>query len=74
VISGITAKITEHACWMKREGHRNSTIRAAIKALRSVGRRCDLLNPNSFKNYMARAQYDENRKDHILDDARRFYL
>ena len=69
----IAAKIAEHAYWMKREGYRDSTIRAAVKALRSVGRRCDLLNPDAFKDYMARAEYGENRRDHILDDARRFY-
>jgi len=70
----IAAKIAEHAYWMKREGYRNSTIRAAVKTLRSVGRRCNLLDANAFKDYMARAEYGENRRDHILDDARRFYL
>jgi integrase len=58
---------------MKREGYRDSTIRAAVKALRSVGRRCNLLDANAFKDYMASTEYGENRRDHILDDARRFY-
>ena len=58
---------------MKREGYRETTIRASVKALRSVGRRCNLLEPNSFKDYMAGADYSENRRDHILDDARRLY-
>jgi hypothetical protein len=58
---------------MKREGYRDSTIRAAVKALRAVGRRCNLLDANAFKDYMAKAEYGENRRDHILDDARRFY-
>jgi integrase len=44
-----------------------------VKALRAVGRRCNLLDANSFKDYMAGAEYGENRRDHILDDARRFY-
>ncbi|MGD0178078.1 MAG: hypothetical protein ABSC50_14775 [Candidatus Bathyarchaeia archaeon] len=44
-----------------------------MKALRSIGRRCNLLNPNPFKDYMANAEYSENRRDHILDDARQFY-
>jgi hypothetical protein len=69
----IAAKIAEHAYWMKREGYRDSTIRAAVKALRAVGRRCNLLDANAFKDYMAKAEYGENRRDHILDDARRFY-
>ena len=58
---------------MKREGYRDSTIRAAVKTLRLIGRRCNLLDPNAFKDYVAKAEYGENRKDHILDDARRFY-
>ncbi len=69
----IAAKIAEHAYWMKREGYRDSTIRAAVKALRSIGRRCNLLDPNAFKDYVAKAEYRENRRDHILDDAKRFY-
>jgi integrase len=66
-------KIAEHAFWMKREGYRDSTIRAAVRALRSIGRRCNLLDPNAFKDYVAKAEYSENRRDHILDDAKRFY-
>jgi hypothetical protein len=58
---------------MKREGYRDSTIRAAVKALRAVGRRCNLLDAEAFKDYVARAEYGENRRAHILDDARRFY-
>jgi hypothetical protein len=69
--TAIAANIAEQSFWMKREGYRDSTIRAAVKALRSVGRRCNLLDANAFKDYMARAEYGENRRDHILDDARK---
>jgi integrase len=58
---------------MKLEGYRDSTIRTAVKALRSIGRRCNLLDPNALTDYMAKAEYSENRSDHILDDARRFF-
>jgi hypothetical protein len=56
---------------MRREGYRVSTIRAAVKALRAVGQRCDLLDVIAFKEHMARVDYDDNRKDRVLDDARR---
>ena len=56
----IVAKIAEHAYWMKREGYHNSTIRAGVKALRSIGRRCNLFDPNSFKDRVATAEYSEN--------------
>ena len=49
----IAAKIFEHALWMKREGYRPSTIRAAVKTLKAVGRRCDILDPNRFRNYLS---------------------
>jgi hypothetical protein len=52
----IAAKIAEHAYWMEREGYRDSTVRAAVKALRAVGRRCNLLDANAFKDYMAKAE------------------
>jgi len=48
-------------------------IRAAIKTLRAVGRRCNILNPEDFKNYLAKANYGENRRDKILGDLTRFY-
>ena len=71
--SHIASKIAEHAYWMKHEGYLDSTIRASVKALRAVGRRCNLLDPDLFKDYIAVAEISENRKDHVLDDVRRFY-
>ncbi|MGP8071421.1 MAG: hypothetical protein ACLP5V_16220 [Candidatus Bathyarchaeia archaeon] len=65
----MAAKIAEHAYWMKREGYRDSTIRAAVKALRAVGQRCNLLDAEAVKDYVARTEYGENRRDHILDDS-----
>ena len=58
---------------MKREGYRDSTIRAAVKALRAVDRRWNLLDAEAFKAYIAKVEYGENRGDLVLDDARRFY-
>jgi integrase len=58
---------------MRREGYRLATIRAAVKALKAVGRRCNFLNADAFRDYMAKAEYGENRRDHILDDTRRFH-
>lgn len=58
---------------MRREGYRPPTIRAAVKTLKAVGRQCNILKPEEFKNYLARASYSENRRDKILGDLTRFY-
>lgn len=71
--SEIAARILEHALWMRREGYRPPTIRAAAKTLKAVGRQCNILKPEEFKNYLARANYTENRRDKILGDLTRFY-
>jgi len=36
--------------------------RASAKALRSVDRRCNLLDQNAFKDYLAIAEYRENKE------------
>ena len=58
---------------MRREGYGTPTIRAAVKTLKAVGRRCNILNPESFKDYLSKATYSENRRDKILGDLTRFY-
>lgn len=58
---------------MRREGYRSPTIRAAVKTLKAVGRRCNILNPEAFKDYLSKATYSENRRDKILGDLTRFY-
>ena len=69
----VNTRIAEHAFWMQRNGYRESTIRAAVKTLRHLARNCNLLDPNSFLDYNATAQYGDNRRCHILDDTARFY-
>jgi hypothetical protein len=58
---------------MKREGYRSATVRAAVKTLRAVSRHCNILQPEALKDYLAKANYSENRRDKILGDQARFY-
>ena len=58
---------------MKREGYRTPTIKGSVKTLKAVGRRCNILNPEAFKDYLSKATYTENRRDKILGDLTRFY-
>ena len=46
-----------------------STVRAAVKTLKAVGRQCDILNPGKSKDYLSKAKYGENRRDKILGDV-----
>jgi hypothetical protein len=41
---------------MRREGYRSPTIRGAVKTLKAVGRRCNLLNPEAFKDYLSKTR------------------
>jgi integrase len=69
----IAARILEHALWLKREGYRAATIRGAVKTLKALGRRCNILEPEQLKDYLSRAHYGENHRDKILGDMVRFY-
>jgi integrase len=58
---------------MRKQGYRNSTVRACVRALRSVGRRTNLLQPESAKAYLAGAELSEGRKAVIVQHLARFY-
>ena len=58
---------------MTKEGYRPSTVRAAVKTLKAVGRQCDFLSPDKFRDYLSNAKYGENRRDKILGDVDRLY-
>jgi integrase len=58
---------------MQREGYRESTVRPAVKALKAIARRADLLDPEAVKAYLARAEMSEARKEKVVDDLARFY-
>ena len=58
---------------MRKEGYRESTIRPCIRALRAIGKRTNLLNPEAVKSYLASADFSENRKEKLTHDLSRFY-
>jgi hypothetical protein len=47
---------------MEKEGYRPATIRGAVKTLKSVSRRTNLLNPDAVEDYLTRAEVSETRK------------
>ncbi len=58
---------------MRREGYRESTIVSAVKALKAISKRTNLLNPESVRAYLATAELSEARKSKLTDDLARFY-
>jgi hypothetical protein len=58
---------------MEKQGYRKSTVRYCIQALKSVARNANLLEPESVKTYLARAELSESRKAKRVEDAVRFY-
>jgi integrase len=58
---------------MEKEGYRRSTILSAVGSLKSVARKADLLNPDSVKTYLAKANVSEGRKEALVVRLARFY-
>jgi hypothetical protein len=53
---------------MQQHGYRPSTIKATVKTLKTLSRRCNLANPTDVKTNLATHPYTENRKFKIIND------
>jgi len=69
----VLSQILQLAFWMRKTGHRNSTIQTCVRALKALARRTNLLDTESVKSYLANAQLTENRKKKLLEGVSRFY-
>jgi integrase len=58
---------------MQQHGYRPSTIKATVKTLKTLNRRCNLANPTYVKTHLATHPYTENRKFKIINDINRLY-
>jgi len=58
---------------MSKQGYRTATIQHSVRTLRAVARKCNLLSPETVKDYLARATVSETRKVKICADLGRFY-
>jgi integrase len=58
---------------MNKQGFSPATIQAAVKTLRAIARRVNLLNPETVKSYLAMLRVSETRKQKITEDLTRFY-
>jgi integrase len=58
---------------MTKQGYSESTIRASVKTLKAIGRRINLLEPDTAKVHLTTLQVTETRKQKITEDLSRFY-
>jgi len=45
--------------WLEKEGYRSKTVRSSISNLKSLARKCDIDNPESVKEELARRDVSE---------------
>jgi len=58
---------------MRKQGFRESTCGYAVQVLNSVNRHASLLDPETVKEYLAKATFSEARKERVSHDLARFY-
>jgi len=69
----VLGEILSFGLWMRKQGYKESTIQPRIRALKSLARRANLLDPESVKSYLASAELSESRKEKFTNDLARFY-
>jgi len=65
--------IATFAFWMSKQGYSPATITGAVKTLRAIARRVDLLDPETVKAHLSMLHVSETRKQKISEDLSRFY-
>ncbi len=65
--------IAAHALHLQREGYRQSTIESQVSSMKTITRHSNIYNPESVKNYLARLQVTEARKEALVICLNRFY-
>jgi integrase len=58
---------------LSKSGYRASTIRSYVAALKAIAKRVDLLDPDIVKEYLAKAEMCEGRKEVVANNLKRFY-
>jgi integrase len=58
---------------MQRQGFRHATCYSAVRALRRLAKRTDILNPEAVKAFLANVSWTESGKERVVNDLVRFY-
>jgi len=65
--------IATFAFYLKKNGYRDSTISGTVHTLKALAHNVNLLNPESVKAYLAKAECTTNRKGKVAEDLDGFY-
>jgi hypothetical protein len=58
---------------MQRQSFRHATCYSAVRALRRISKRTDILNPEEVKTFLANTAWSESGKERLVNDLTRFY-
>ena len=56
-------KLQQHKLWLEKEGYRPKTVRSSVSNLKSLARKCDIDDPESVKEELARRDVSEGTKE-----------
>jgi integrase len=59
--------------WLQKLGYRNPTVQSNVKALKTLAKRTNLLDPESVKEHLTQAQLSEGRKQILAQYLQRFH-
>ena len=68
-----SSEIATFAFHLNKNGYRDSTIRGTVHTLKALAHHVNLLDPESVKAHLAKAECSINRKAKICEDLDRFY-
>jgi hypothetical protein len=66
-------EVLNFGLWMQRQGFRHATCYCAVRALRRVARRTNILNPEAVKAFLAIVSWSESGRERVVNDLVRFY-
>jgi integrase len=66
-------EVLNFGLWMQRQGFRHATCYSAVRALRRLAKRTDILNPEEVKDFLANVPWTESGKERVVNDLVRFY-
>ena len=63
----VKGKIVEYSFWLLKQGYSKYTIQGRTKLLKRLAKLCDLLNPESIKEVIAKQEWSTGRKVNAVD-------
>ena len=67
------SEIVSFGLWMRREGYRESTCYFAVRSLKRLDRKCNILEPESVGRILANCDWNESGKQRITEEVDRFF-